>query len=368
MRYSLVRKLLVLAVIVLFIGTSIIPSLGSVSIKKPGSTENETSFKSFVSGGNMLYVGGGGPGNYSSIQAAINDANPGDTVFVYDDSSPYNENIWINKSINLIGETKENTIIDGSYKGCTINLTSENVKIKNFTITRGAGNEPKNWLRAGLLITGSNNIIINNIFENNNVGLHALRVTNLKIWDNTFINDGITFYTYFILREDRQPVKMEYFIHDIRNNTANGKPIYYFKDQNNMVVPFDAGQLIAVNCTNLIMKNANISNCEHAVILAYCSHCKIEHCKFSHTYGIWGLRSNNNIFQNNSFSDGPWHAIVLEYFVKNNKIRHNIINNNFGGVNIEWYSHNNIVTRNNFLNNNNSFFIKHSWMAGSMPF
>ena len=42
---------------------------------------------------NTLYVGGTGPGNYTSIQSAIDDAINGDTVFVYDDSSPYNEQI-----------------------------------------------------------------------------------------------------------------------------------------------------------------------------------------------------------------------------------------------------------------------------------
>jgi hypothetical protein len=45
-----------------------------------------------------LYVGGTGEGNYSRIQDAIDDAVDGDTVFVYDDSSPYYEHIRINKS------------------------------------------------------------------------------------------------------------------------------------------------------------------------------------------------------------------------------------------------------------------------------
>jgi len=35
--------------------------------------------------GNILYVGGSGPGNYSIIQNAINDASDGDTIFVFDD-------------------------------------------------------------------------------------------------------------------------------------------------------------------------------------------------------------------------------------------------------------------------------------------
>ncbi|MCD6481001.1 MAG: hypothetical protein J7L31_01850, partial [Thermoplasmata archaeon] len=62
-------------------------------------------------GGNILYVGGSGPENYSKIQNAIDNASDGDTVFVYDDSSPYYENIVINKSINLVGENKDTTVI-----------------------------------------------------------------------------------------------------------------------------------------------------------------------------------------------------------------------------------------------------------------
>ena len=33
--------------------------------------------------GNILYVGGSGPNNYTSIQSAINDASNGYTIYVY---------------------------------------------------------------------------------------------------------------------------------------------------------------------------------------------------------------------------------------------------------------------------------------------
>jgi len=62
--------------------------------------------------GNTLYVGGTGEGNYTRIQDAINDANDGDTIFVYDDSSPYEGFGISDKSVNLVGENKNTTIID----------------------------------------------------------------------------------------------------------------------------------------------------------------------------------------------------------------------------------------------------------------
>lgn len=41
--------------------------------------------------GKTLYVGGSGPGNYTTIQSAINESSNGDTVFVY--SGIYYDNV-----------------------------------------------------------------------------------------------------------------------------------------------------------------------------------------------------------------------------------------------------------------------------------
>jgi len=92
--------------------------------------------------GNILYVGGSGPNNYTKIQDAINNATEGDTVFVYDDSSPYVENIVINISISLLGEDREKTIINGSTNGpgenftdyIGVSISADNVTVRGFTI------------------------------------------------------------------------------------------------------------------------------------------------------------------------------------------------------------------------------------------
>jgi len=126
---NLIKKGLVVAVILLFIGVSVIPSTGTTVVKK-------FTIPSFYDG-NTLYVGGNGPGNYSKIQDAIDNASDGDTVFVY--SGTYYENLEVNKSINLIGEDKDITIINGSeYRILWIDASF--IKINGFTLENAKDN------------------------------------------------------------------------------------------------------------------------------------------------------------------------------------------------------------------------------------
>jgi parallel beta-helix repeat protein len=117
--------------------------------------------------GNTLYVGGTGPNNYSTIQSAINDTYPGDTVFVYNDSSPYYENLIIAKYIILKGEEKNTTIIDGSRKKEVIFISSNSVEINNFMIKNSSTNS------SGILVFKYANYvkISGNIIKENGRGI-----------------------------------------------------------------------------------------------------------------------------------------------------------------------------------------------------
>src|SRR3990170_3512472 len=73
------------------------------------------------------------PADYSTIQAAVDAASPGDTIIV--SSNTYFENVMITKSLNLYGESTGTVIIDGSNSGPGINITSTStVSVANFTI------------------------------------------------------------------------------------------------------------------------------------------------------------------------------------------------------------------------------------------
>jgi len=128
----------------------------------------------------VLYVGGTGSGNYSTIQSAIDNASDGDTVFVYDDSTPYYENIKIRKRIELIGEDKNTTIIigDDGYFESTVGIGASNVFISGFTLSKGG---------YGISISGDNNVIHNNIISFNYRGIVILDSGDHNIITNNMI-------------------------------------------------------------------------------------------------------------------------------------------------------------------------------------
>jgi len=152
-KYSIFGKGLVVGIIFLLVGTCIIPSTAQ-DLEKSQSTSR----------GNWLYVGGSGPGNYTKIQNAINNASYNDTIFVYNGS--YIENIFINITINLLGEDKNTTIIDGGRKHDVIYIgfPADNVKLTGFTI-QNSGNvsEGVMLVDAGIEIHSDYNTIQNNI-------------------------------------------------------------------------------------------------------------------------------------------------------------------------------------------------------------
>jgi len=118
------------------------------------------------------------PGDFSSIQEAINAAGAGDTIFVK--RGIYVENPVVNKSVSLIGEDRDSTVIDVT---AGLKVQSNNVTIAGFTIYDGydgislaanycniSGNKITNTTH-GIVVFGYENSISGNIFES--IGLSS---------------------------------------------------------------------------------------------------------------------------------------------------------------------------------------------------
>jgi parallel beta-helix repeat protein len=272
-----------------------------------------------ISDGNTLYVGGSGPGNYTKIQDAIDNSTDNNTVFVFDESSPYFENVVVDKSINLFGENKNTTIIDAEDSGSVLLIHSNYVNISGFTIQNsGHINYASGiWISSknnkifdnniysnsgnGIYIRNKNNLIFNNTFSwNSRYGIILSYCSNNKIINNSFFNDGL-----FVLDSNNNIVK---------NNKVNGKPLIYLEDKSDREIT-NAGQIILINCNNITVENLNLSNTDVGIEL--------------------------------------WNS-------KDNVIRNNDCNNNFEGIHLNHYSNNNSIIGNNILDNMDCMSLTHS--------
>jgi len=149
--------------------------------------------------------------HFDKIQDAIDAANPADTVYVY--SGTYYENVVVNKKIVLIGEDKTTTIIDGEnvVRKNVVFISSDEVKIKGFTIQHGFYYGIKiesdyNYIIDNIIIDnvypgvdldGSFNCVQFNAIENNNKGITASRFSDNIITNNIIRNNtdtGIKLY------------------------------------------------------------------------------------------------------------------------------------------------------------------------------
>jgi len=108
------------------------------------------------------------PDDYSTIQEAINKANPGDTIYVR--AGTYYENVVVNKMVFLIGENRSTTVIDGSGAVNTyvVSILADNVFIGGFTIQGPGPWEGGYW---GISLRGNNNTVSKNIIRDLHYGI-----------------------------------------------------------------------------------------------------------------------------------------------------------------------------------------------------
>ncbi len=288
---------------------------------------------SIVTSGTTLYVdddncpgpGDGTPENpFCKIQDAIDNASNGDTIFVY--SGTYYENIVINKnSINIFGENKDNTIIDGGGTGNVIYVYGDEVNISDFAIQNGD---------FGIWLYDSSNINItgNTIKDNKYVGINMLRLSNNKITNNNIKNNEFGTYLYY----------------SSNNNIAGNIITDNNKD----------GIYLSISSNNNITDNNTImNNKENGIVLYYSPNNNIAGniITDNNKDGIWLFRSPNNNITVNTIMDNIRYGILLQNSSYNINAG-NTISNNWQGI-VLYYSPNNNITGNNNITDNNGYGI-----------
>lgn len=144
------------------------------------------------------------PGKYPTIQDAINNAGLGDIIFVH--KGVYYGGIVINKSVSLIGEDRDLTVIYGGGVYYVISVMAGGASVEDLTvranesvvnsiIVYSAGNVLRNNRIEGgyygLTLSSGNNMILDNIISNNTDGLSIYYSANNVISGNVIVNNVV---------------------------------------------------------------------------------------------------------------------------------------------------------------------------------
>jgi len=117
---------------------------------------------------------------HPTIQDAVDDADPGNTIFV--PNGTYVENVVIYFPLNLVGEDRNTTFIDGNYLGDVVSINSEWVNLSGFTII----NSGDLFYDAGISLASARNcIVFDNICTENNNGVFIRNSNNNTVSSNT---------------------------------------------------------------------------------------------------------------------------------------------------------------------------------------
>jgi len=387
------KRILAIGVILLFIGMSISSATGFNVVEKSKTT---------TVNGKTLYVGGSGPNNYTKIQDAIDNASDGDTIYVYNDSSPYAGNITVDKSIKLIGENRDSTIIEWKERyGHVVNLTVNGILLKSFTLIGGSAG----YSGYGIIINSNNNYITDTYIKNNSYGIRCQKFGYCTYLENLFIGNsrGISLYrsngnnlleNYFSNHLDQMYLGYSYdniisnntfcysyktlwqgvmivkssnnsftnnsffncsldfgsdsFNWTISNNTINGKPLFYIEKSSNRLIEEKMGQVIINNCNNITVKNQEFEKLTVGIQVLHSKYCTLVNNILKNTFQ--GIELRISYFTNisgNSISNS-WQSLLCSH---SNKII--ILNNKFlYGTGLDFGYCRNTTIKNNIIFNN----------------
>ena len=266
------------------------------------------------------------------------------------------------RGIHLLNSSN-NTLVNNTcnsnyFDGIEIDYLSSNNVIENNSCLYNSH---------GICLQSSSNSTVenNNCLDNKHSGIEVWTSCN-----NTIINHNFEHCGIFIWGSSIE----HYTSQIIENNTVNGKPIYYYKNTKDIIVPEDAGQVILANCSNVTIKNINASSASVGIESAYVNNSVFENntcsnndygygihlrssnlnaltnniCNSNNHYGI-DLGGSNNTIENNNCSDNHF-GIYTDG--SNNILTNNTCNLNNYGIYLVGYSSNNMLTGNTANSNN----------------
>jgi len=155
------------------------------------------------------------PGDYPTIQEAVDAADPGDSILVA--AGTYPETVTITEEVILKGENRETTTIQGPAAGNTVTVYADGTEISGFSITNSGSTYPE----SGLFLDTAGQCVIKDINASNNGGFGIF-----AMWaeDNVISENLVTYNGYCGIRVDMS--RNYIFDNTCNSNTGDGVFMY----------------------------------------------------------------------------------------------------------------------------------------------
>ena len=239
------------------------------------------------------------PQQYSTIQAAVNAAGTGDIVEV--DAGTYLENVVVNKTVTIKGDSAASTVVDGGGNNVVFNIQEDNVELRDLTIRNGGS-------YSGVTIYWP---------------FDGLTIRNTRIMDNAV---GVV-------------------VSDADGNT--------FED--NVFIDNQMYGIDVIESINTIIRDNQISESAYGVELSDTSSSQVVNNTISDTsYGIYVPYSNNANISANTLASNSWN-IYLTYS-NSNIIGYNDVSGGSVGIQV-MYSEGNSVLNNTVSGSSYGIFL-----------
>jgi parallel beta-helix repeat protein len=267
------------------------------------------------------------PDDYPTIQDAINAASDGDAIFVR--NGTYHENIVIDKSVRVLGENRNSTIITGNYvyEQATVTVIADDVQIREFTVQdgwcgvtvqssactiadcrvtenryRGGGGQIYETGRGIWVRQTTNATVTGNVMNSNDRGLSLEDAQDSNVTSNTILDSPVS-WGLILEASNRNTIENNTVKHSaydgiyfagssdnivVGNSVeANGdEGLYLGSSQNNSIIGnhivANPGEGIWLDWSNgsTVLENNVIGNGKHGILASYADNTKVYHNTF----------------------------------------------------------------------------------------
>ena len=277
---------------------------------------------------------------------------------------------------NTCNNNEYNGIKQSSSSGTTLtNNTCNNnnygIELINSANSTLDNNTCSNNIWYGIRLDSSSGAILtNNTFSSNKeYGIHLLYSSHSTLESNKFYNDGLLISEVSI--ED-------YLTYTVENNWVNDKLLGFYINRNKVIISDPIfGQLIFINCNEIVVSNQELTNTSIGLYLRWCENANISNntcsnnrygiyldssssgatltentCSNNEFHGIYLSSSSGATLTNNTCSNNNDHGIRLYGSSDSCLITYNLLQENSEyGIFLEVGSDNNIIHHNTFIDN-----------------